>query len=147
MSRIHNSAKNNYRSLITPLSLRTVFSGRKYKDYVYGKCTDELDKDKEHYLRCKDETETSYALLTHLQLHMSKYKKWRFTIHYVKPTAQMLFKSRLSIVTSLQMIFDWNCDVIFVNCSCTCKVAQRRSSLVNIDWSPPGIRVLACKKR
>ena len=25
---------------------------------------------------------------------MPKYKKWRFTIHYVKPTAQLLFKSR-----------------------------------------------------
>ena len=27
---------------------------------------------------------------------MSKYKKWRYTIHYVKPTAQLLFKSRFS---------------------------------------------------
>ena len=25
---------------------------------------------------------------------MSKYKKWRYTIHYVKPTAQLLFKNR-----------------------------------------------------
>ena len=23
---------------------------------------------------------------------MSKYKKWRYAIHYVKPTAQLLFK-------------------------------------------------------
>ena len=30
----------------------------------------------------------------HIQLCMSKYKKnWRYTIHYVKPTAQLLFKS------------------------------------------------------
>ena len=25
----------------------------------------------------------------------------------------------------------WHCDVIFGDCSCTCKLAQRRSSLVN----------------
>ena len=25
----------------------------------------------------------------------------------------------------------WHCDVIFVDCSCTCKLAQRRCSLVN----------------
>ena len=32
--------------------------------------------------------------LRHVQLHMSKYKNRRFTLHYVKPTAQLLFKSR-----------------------------------------------------
>ena len=32
----------------------------------------------------------------HIQLRMSKYKKeyWIYTIHYVKPTSQLLFKSR-----------------------------------------------------
>ena len=38
------------------------------------------------------ETEKSYDVLRYVQLHLSKYKKkWRFTIHYVKPTAQLLF--------------------------------------------------------
>ena len=45
----------------------------------------------------------------------------------------------------------WYCDVIFVYCHCTRKLAQRRSSLVNnsvnIDISPPGIHGLACKIR
>ena len=53
-----------------------------------------LGKNKEHYSRCKDKVKTSYDALRHMQLHMSKYKKWRFTVHYVKPTAQLLFKSR-----------------------------------------------------
>ena len=53
-----------------------------------------LDKNKEHYLRSKDKAEKWYDVSRHIQLHMSKYKKWRYTIHYVKPTAQLLFKSR-----------------------------------------------------
>ena len=40
----------------------------------------------------------------------------------------------------------WYCDVIFVYCHCTCKLAQRRITAVNIDISPPGIHGLACKK-
>ena len=57
--------------------------------------TGELDENKEHYLRCKDKAEKSYDVLRDIQLHMSKYKpKWRFTIHCVKPTAQLLFESR-----------------------------------------------------
>ena len=63
MSWTHNSAKNNYRSLISPLSLRTVFS--------------------------------DLAL-------------WRYAnVGY------------------------WHCDVIFIDCYCARKLAQRRSSLVN----------------
>ena len=34
-----------------------------------------------------------------------------------------------SIVTSLQLICYWHCDVIFVDCSCTHKLEWRRSSL------------------
>ena len=34
-----------------------------------------LDRNKEHYLRCKDKAETSYDVLRHIQLHMSTYKK------------------------------------------------------------------------
>ena len=42
-----------------------------------------------------------------------------------------------------------HCDVIFVDCSCTCKLAHMRSSLVNINheyqFSTPGFLGLACK--
>ena len=44
---------------------------------------------------------------------------------------------------------NWYCDVIFVDCNCTRKLAQRRSSLVynNREYRyPPGIHGLACKK-
>ena len=34
-----------------------------------------LDKDKQHYLRCRDKAEKSHDVLRHVQLHMSKYKK------------------------------------------------------------------------
>ena len=44
----------------------------------------------------------------------------------------------------------WHCDVIFVDCSCTRKLAQRRSSLVNNNreyrFLTTGIHGLACKK-
>ena len=53
-----------------------------------------LDKNKEHYSRSKDKAEKSYDVFRHMQLYMSKYKKWRFTFHYVKYTAQRSFKSR-----------------------------------------------------
>ena len=36
-----------------------------------------LDKNKEHYLRNKDEAKKSYAVLRHIQLHLSKYKKMK----------------------------------------------------------------------
>ena len=43
----------------------------------------------------------------------------------------------------------WHCDVIFVDCSCTRKLAQNDLhywiTTVNIDFSPPGIHGLACK--
>ena len=53
-----------------------------------------LDKSKEHYLRSKDKADKSHDELRHKQLYKSKYyQKWRFAIHYVKPTAKLLFKS------------------------------------------------------
>ena len=33
-----------------------------------------LDKNKEHFFRCKDTTKNSYDVLRHIQLHMSKYQ-------------------------------------------------------------------------
>ena len=36
-------------------------------------CTEVLDKNKKHYLRCKDKGKKSY-LLRHIPLHMSKYQ-------------------------------------------------------------------------
>ena len=48
------------------------------------------DKNKEHHLRSKDKAEKSYDALRHIQLHLSEIQKKRFTIHYVKPTAQLV---------------------------------------------------------
>ena len=53
-----------------------------------------LDENKEHYLKSNDKAEKSYDVLRHVHLEMSKYKKGKFTIHYVKPIAQLLVKSR-----------------------------------------------------
>ena len=39
-----------------------------------------LDKNEEHYLWCKDTAEKWHDVSRHIQLHMSKYKKWRYTI-------------------------------------------------------------------
>ena len=39
-----------------------------------------LEKNKEHYLRIKDKAEKWYDVSRHMQLHMSKYKKWRYTM-------------------------------------------------------------------
>ena len=66
---VHNSAKNNYRSLISPLPLRT---GRSLLIWY------------------RDVTTVDHANAGY-----------------------------------------WHCDIIFVDCSCTCKLVQRRSSLVN----------------
>ena len=35
-----------------------------------------IDKNQEHYLRIKGKGEKSYDVLSHIQLHMSKYKKY-----------------------------------------------------------------------
>ena len=54
-----------------------------------------LDRNKEHYLRSKDKAEKSYDVLRHIQCICQNFKKkWRFIIHYVKPTSRLLFKSR-----------------------------------------------------
>ena len=54
-----------------------------------------LDKDRAHYLRCKDKAEKSYDVLRHKQLHMSKYKTNEDLLYIIsKPTAQLLFKGR-----------------------------------------------------
>ena len=40
-----------------------------------------LDKNKEHYLRSKDKAEKSYDVLGHIQLHMSKKKRYILINH------------------------------------------------------------------
>ena len=39
-----------------------------------------LDKNKEHYLKCKDKAEKSYDVLRKIQLQMLKYKIWNNTV-------------------------------------------------------------------
>ena len=71
------------------------FLNRKYKDYVYGNVsTGVFTRNKEHYLRCEDKAEKSiWCIKTYTTAYVKIQKKWRFTVHYVKPTAQLLFKS------------------------------------------------------
>ena len=52
---------------------------------------------KKHYLKCIDKSEKPYDVLRHTIAYV-KIKKWRLTVHYVKPTAQLLFKSRFQKV-------------------------------------------------
>ena len=70
----HRFATNNHRSLISPLSLRTVFS----------------------------------------DLTLWSHHNWAVTSRERHANAR-----------------HWHCDVIFGDCSCACKLAQMRSSLVN----------------
>ena len=63
------------------------------KDYVCVS-TGVIDKNKEHYLRCKDKAKKS---MTNNKTYKITYVKipikwWRITIRYVKPTAQLLLK-------------------------------------------------------
>ena len=54
-----------------------------------------LDKNKEPYLRSKDKAKKiKWCIKINTIKYVEMQKKWRFTIHYVKPTAQLLFKSR-----------------------------------------------------
>ena len=57
----------------------------KYKDYVYGRCYYRSTWKNKEYLRSKDKAKKWYDV-SRLILHMSKYKKWRYTVQYVKPT-------------------------------------------------------------
>ena len=79
-----------------------------------------LDKNKEHYSRCKDKAQKSCDLSRHIQLHMSKYKqKWRFTIHYRVSHNQVYHKSHCHVIrpflsrnTKYDLIFHWNLIII-----------------------------------
>ena len=53
------------------------------------------NKNKEQYLRCKDKAKNIiWCIKTYTIAYVKIKQKWRFTVHYVKPTAQLLFKSR-----------------------------------------------------
>ena len=56
-----------------------------------------LKKNEEHYLRSKDKAEKWYDQDIYNCICQNT-KKWRHTIHYVKPTAQLLFKSQFQKV-------------------------------------------------
>ena len=54
-----------------------------------------LDQNKEHYLRRKNKAEKIiWCIKTYIVAYVKIQKQWRFIIHYAKPTAQRLFKSR-----------------------------------------------------
>ena len=53
-----------------------------------------LDKHKEHYLRSKDKTGNDMMYQDIYNCICQNTKKWRYTTHYVKPTAPLLLKSR-----------------------------------------------------
>ena len=53
-----------------------------------------LDKNKEHYLRSKDIAENDVIYQDIYNWICQNTKKWRYTIHYVKSTAQLLLQSR-----------------------------------------------------
>ena len=53
-----------------------------------------LDKNKEHYLRCKDKAK-NHMMYQGIYNGICQYTKtWRLAVHYVKPAGQLLFKSR-----------------------------------------------------
>ena len=78
-----------------------MIAGLLYVKFVFNRKTTYMetvstgvpDKYKEHYLRSKDKAEKWYDVSRHTIAYV-KIKKWRYTIHYVKPSAQLLFKSR-----------------------------------------------------
>ena len=53
------------------------------------------NKNKEHYSRSKDKAANHMMYWGIYNCIGQNTKKWRFTIHYAKPTAQLLFKSRV----------------------------------------------------
>ena len=53
-----------------------------------------LDKNKAYYWRSKDTAENDMMYQDIYNCICQNTKKWRYTIHYVRPTVQLLFKSR-----------------------------------------------------
>ena len=81
---------NGWKSLLDPIeSVKTTS--------MENVSTGVLDRIKEHYLKYIDKAEKSYDVLRHTIAYV-KIKKWRLAVHYVKPTAQLLFKSRFQKV-------------------------------------------------
>ena len=69
---------------------------RKYKTTsMETVSTGVLDKNKEHYSRDEDKAKKIiWCINTYTIAFVKIQTKWRFTIHYVKPTAPLLFKRR-----------------------------------------------------
>ena len=71
-----------------------LLSDRKYKDYVYGRCYYRSTWKNKEYLWSKDKAKNDMMYQDiHSCIYQNK-KKWRYTIQYVKPTAQLVFKNR-----------------------------------------------------
>ena len=71
-----------------------LFSNRKYKDYVYGGCKYMSTWKNKQYLRSKIKPKNYMMYQDIYNCICQNTKKWRYTIHYVKPIAQLLFKNR-----------------------------------------------------
>ena len=57
-------------------------------------CTGVLDKNKEHRWRCKGKAEKACFIKTYTIAYVKIQNNEDLQSHYVKPTAQLLFKSR-----------------------------------------------------
>ena len=73
-----------------------VHTSRKYKDYVYGRCKYRSTwKNKEYFkskYKAKDDMMYQDYIIAYVKIQIKW--KWRYTIQYVKPTAQPVFKNR-----------------------------------------------------
>ena len=110
---------------------------------VHGRST---WKNKEHHSRGKDNAEKWYDLPRHIQLCIQYTKKWRYTIHYVKRTAHLLFKSRFpkggpTCRASAWLVHDTKRrkDNQLQSLKLPCRISK------NIhEWIPPTLAVREC---
>ena len=66
---------------------------RKYKDYVYGRCLYRSTWKNKEYLRSKDKAK-NHMIYQDIYNCICHNTQKRYTIHYVTPAAQLLFKNR-----------------------------------------------------
>ena len=70
----------------------SVCSHRKYKDYIYGRRQYRSTRKNKEYPRSKDKAQNDMMYQDIYNCICQNTKKLRYTIQYVKPTAQLVFK-------------------------------------------------------